>query len=110
MSINMDLIRRINYLARKQRYEGLTEQEREQQQRLRRQYRTISGNKSPKYWKTPAMPKSTTPAAGAARSSQASVPDHRCPSASTTQALMISPLTLSGLPAEVGVPPTLMHL
>lgn len=36
--ITMELVQRINYLARKQRYEGLSPEEKEEQQKLRRQY------------------------------------------------------------------------
>jgi len=36
--ITMELVERINYLARKQRYEGLSGEEKEEQQKLRRQY------------------------------------------------------------------------
>lgn len=36
--ITKELISRINYLARKQRYEGLTTEELEEQQQVRRQY------------------------------------------------------------------------
>ena len=36
--MDQTLIRRINQLARKSRAEGLTDQEKEEQQRLRRQY------------------------------------------------------------------------
>ena len=36
--ITRELVTQINYLARKQRYEGLTEEEKNQQQMLRRQY------------------------------------------------------------------------
>lgn len=36
--ITMELLNRINYLARKERYEGLTAAEKEEQQKLRRQY------------------------------------------------------------------------
>ncbi len=42
--ITMELVERINYLARKQRYEGLTDEEKEEQQKLRRQY--LDGIKS----------------------------------------------------------------
>jgi uncharacterized protein YnzC (UPF0291/DUF896 family) len=34
----MELLNRINYLARKERYEGLTAGEKEEQQKLRRRY------------------------------------------------------------------------
>lgn len=36
--ITKELISRINYLARKQRYEGLSPKELEEQQQVRRQY------------------------------------------------------------------------
>lgn len=36
--ITKELVERINYLARKDRYEGLTGDEKEEQQRLRRRY------------------------------------------------------------------------
>ncbi|SFR03034.1 DUF896 domain-containing protein [Desulfoscipio geothermicus] len=36
--ITRTLVERINYLARKQRYEGLTDEEKAEQQKLRRQY------------------------------------------------------------------------
>jgi len=36
--ITKELLERINYLARKDRYEGLTAEEKEEQQKLRRQY------------------------------------------------------------------------
>lgn len=35
---SMELVQKINYLARKERYEGLTPAEKEEQQKLRRQY------------------------------------------------------------------------
>lgn len=36
--ITVELINKINYLARKQRYEGLSPEELEEQQQVRRQY------------------------------------------------------------------------
>ena len=36
--ITRELVQKINYLARKERYEGLTVDEKEEQQKLRRQY------------------------------------------------------------------------
>jgi len=36
--ITRELVEKINYLARKERYEGLTGEEKNEQQKLRRQY------------------------------------------------------------------------
>lgn len=38
MVITTELVERINYLARKKRYEGLTDEEKDEQQKLRRLY------------------------------------------------------------------------
>ncbi len=36
--ITAELVEKINYLARKERYEGLTDEEKNEQQKVRRQY------------------------------------------------------------------------